>query len=171
MEERDMSKADFVTALVLIAFSVGVIWKSALMPDFENRGANPLSAPGIVPGILGGIIGFLGIVMLIRAVRKGGHRLQLTSDKLGAWMRKPATVRFGLTILLALIYAWALVGNISFPLATFLFVTGFVIIFEYDRSKPLKKKRMTVIVALIEAAVTATVVSAVFRYVFLVNLP
>jgi hypothetical protein len=171
MEERDMPKADFVTAFVLIAFSIGVIWKSSLMPTFENRGANPLSAPGIVPAILGGIIGFLGIVMLVRAVRRGGHKLELSGEKLNGWLRKPATVRFGLTILLALIYAWGLVGNISYPLATFLFVTAFVIIFEYDRSKPLKKRRKTIIVALIEAALTAAVVSAVFRYVFLVNLP
>lgn len=166
-----MPKADFVTALLMIVFSVGVIWMSARMPAFENRGANPLSAPGIVPGMLGAIIGFLGIVMLIRAIRRGGHRLELGGGKLAAWTRKPATLRFGLTILLALLYAWGLVGRISFPLATFLFVAAFIVIFEYDRSKPLRGNRRTVIVALIEAALTAAIISAVFRYVFLVNLP
>ena len=179
MEERDMPKADLITAIVLIVFSAGVIYLSLQMPTFENRGANPLSAPGIVPGLLGGIIGFLGLVMLIRSMRSRGYRFELSKEKFISFFHKASTARFGLTILLTLIYAWGLVGTIDFTLATFLFVVCFILIFEYDRSKSFLGVNLGEVgflnavppAAAEEAVLTAVIVSAVFRYIFLINLP
>ncbi len=171
MKERDMPRADFVTAVVLIVFAVVVVWMSLQMPTFENRGANPWSVPGIVPGLLGGIIGSLGIVLLVRSIRRQGHRLGLSVDKVRGWIRKPSSVRLYLTLITCLIYAWGLVGRIHYFLATLIFVFAFVMIFKLDPRASRAEKLKTTGFALLEAVVAAGAISALFRYVFLVNLP
>ena len=171
MQEKDMPKADFITSIILIAFSIGVIIMSIQMPRFEHRGAHPLSAPGIVPGVLGFIIGLFGISLFVRSLRQGGHRLGLSKDKFINWLRKPATLRLLLTIALTLIYAWGLIGRIYFPLATFLFIASFIIIFEYDRHEERNKKVKRIGIALLIALLASASISALFQYGFLVRLP
>ncbi len=171
MQNKDMSKADFITSIVLIALSVTIINMSIKMPRFEHRGANPWSVPGIVPGILGGIIGFLGIVLFIRSIKQQGYKLDLTKGKLIDWFRKPASIRLWLTILLTVGYAWGLIGWMSYPLATFLFIFAFIIIFEYNRQEIKKMKLKRIITAFFIALISAVAISVVFQYGFLIRLP
>lgn len=171
MKDQDMPKADFITSLVLIGLSIFVIVMSAQMPKFEHRSANPWSVPGIVPGFLGYIIGFLGLAMLIRSLKKGGYNLGLSKEKVITWVRKPASLRLWLTILLILFYAWGLIGKIPFPLATFLFIAAFTVIFEYDRQVERQKRVKKIIVAIILALIASVSISALFQYGFLVRLP
>ncbi|MFW6138614.1 MAG: tripartite tricarboxylate transporter TctB family protein [Spirochaetota bacterium] len=171
MEEKDMPKADFVTSIVLIAFAIGVIWMSIEMPRLEHRNINPWSIPGLVPGILGVIILVLGITLLIRSIKQKGHLIGITKNKTGNWFRKPSTIRTGLTLLLTLGYAWGLIGRLPYPVATFMFVTSFIIIFEYNRKESSKKKIKRVLIAVATGAFSSAVVSVVFYYVFLVRLP
>ena len=70
-----MVKKDFITSIVLIAFSVSVVVSSYTMPRLERRGIDPFSAPGVVPGMIGGILLCLSLILFIRSLRKGGYRL------------------------------------------------------------------------------------------------
>ncbi len=70
-----MIKKDFITSIVLIAFSISVIVMSYNMPRLERRGIDPFSAPGVVPGMVGAIILCLAIILFVRSVRRGGYLL------------------------------------------------------------------------------------------------
>src|SRR5690606_17075866 len=117
----------------------------------------------------GFIIGLFGIALFVRSLRQGGYRLGLSKDKLINWVRKPATLRLWLTILLTLTYAWRLVGRIYYPLATFLFIAAFIIIFEYNREEEKNKKVKRIAIALLLALVASVSISALFQYGFLVR--
>jgi len=52
MKPEDMNKADFFTSIFLFLLGLIVFIISIRMPTFRELGANPYSAPGIVPMIL-----------------------------------------------------------------------------------------------------------------------
>lgn len=171
MKEKDMAKADFITAIILIVFSISVVVLSFQMPRFEYRGANPWSVPGIVPGILGAIIGVLGIILLVRSIKRKGYRLDLSGKIAAQWFLKPMSIRLWLTILLTVFYAWGLIGRIPYPIATFLFIFVFIMVFEYSSQEKTVKKIKRLIIALVVAGISSAIISAVFQYGFLVRLP
>lgn len=172
-----MPRADFITSVLLMALSAFVIIESLRMPRLEHRNINPYTIPGMVPAILGVIMGVLSITLFLRAMRHGGYRLSKHASagegsvqKVGFW-HKPETLRVILTVGFCLLYAIILVGWAWYPVATFLYVFGFIVIFEYDRTKRPGEQKRTYILAGVEALLTAVLVSVVFRYVFLIRLP
>lgn len=171
MNEKDMPKADFISSIVLLAFSITVVVMSINMPRLENREINPLSVPGIVPGFLGVVIGIFALIMFVRSVRHQGYRLEWSGDKTQAFMKKDSTLRAIGTVGITLVYAWGLIGRIPYVVATFLFIFAFISIFEYEKDNPPAKKRKKIIIAAVMALVISLIVSAVFRYLFLVSLP
>jgi Tripartite tricarboxylate transporter TctB family len=162
-----MPKADFVTGLVLALLGLAVLWASLEMPRFEARGGNPYSAPGLVPGVLGAIILALGAVLVVRAARAGGWRLPAAAG--GA--TDPGVRRLLLSIALCLIYAAGLVGTVPFWLATFLFVTAFVVLFEWPLATGRADRLRRLVFAPLFAAVISAAVTLLFQHVFLVRLP
>ena len=68
-----MVRKDFITSIVLIAFSLSVIVFSYTMPRLERRGIDPFSAPGVVPGMIGIILLILALILFFRSVRHGGY--------------------------------------------------------------------------------------------------
>jgi hypothetical protein len=182
-----MPRADFITSILLMALSAFVIIESLRMPRLEHRNINPYTIPGMVPAILGVIMGVLSITLFFRAMRYGGYRLSKhapvatssastgtagngSMQPVGFW-RKPETLRVLLTVGFCLLYAIILVGWAWYPIATFLYVFGFIVIFEYDRTKAPGEQKRIYILAGVEALLTAVLVSVVFRYVFLIRLP
>ena len=171
MNERDMPKADFVTSIVLLAFSIGVVWMSINMPRLENRDINPLSVPGIVPGFLGVVIGIFALILMVRSVKRRGYSLELNGEKGRAFIVKDSTRRALGTILLCLIYALGFVGRMPYFVATFLFMFAFIVVFEYDKTAEPARKRKKIIYAAVLALLVSGIVASVFRYLFLVSLP
>jgi len=171
MKESNMPKADFVTSLVLLTFSITVIVLSIRMPRMEEVGADPYSAPGIVPGFLGVIILFLSIILFVRSILNKGHHPEITWHNLTMFVKDEAILRVLLTIALSVIYGTILLGSIPYELATFLYSLLFVIIFEYRFDKPFQDQGKTVFFSFVQAILVAGVVAAVFRYLFLVKLP
>ena len=144
MNEKTMSKADFITSLVLTAFGITATVMAFQMPTLAEKGQGPYAAPGLVPGFLGIIITILGFSMLIRAIIRKGFKDITVKASAGAFLKDEGTRRMGLTILLSLLYGLSL-GRIDFSLATFLFAFVFVISFEYDRKETLKAQRKKVL--------------------------
>jgi len=158
-----MVRADFVTGLIFVALGVAALVESLRMPRFEALGINPYSVPGLVPGLLGAVIAGLGLVLTLRAARRGGWRVASGFKLIGE-----ANARLVTAFVLTFGYAAVLVGQLPFWLATGVFVFLFIALFEWRASV---HKVRTLAVAAVEAVVVAAVVTLVFRDLFLVTLP
>ena len=169
--QKGMHKADFITALVLLGFGVMVVVQSVQMPRLEHRGINPYTIPGLVPGLLGIVMVILGGMLLARSITHGGYTLEISRRRIGQLITIPQVRRVTATLAVCLVYAIGFIGRLWYPVSTFLFVFGFIVLFEYRPEQPVRTKSRRIVVAGIEALLTATVVSVVFRYLFLVRLP
>jgi Tripartite tricarboxylate transporter TctB family len=168
---RAMVKADFVTGLVLIALGVATLVESLRMPRFAHLDIEPYTVPGLVPGALGAVILLLGAILLLRAARAGGWRLATGGAVRRIWSADPGNWRLALALALCLGYAGLLVGRLPFWLATFTFVFGFVILFEWPLAVSRSDRMRRLVLALVYAMAVAAAVTLVFQHVFLVRLP
>ena len=165
-----MVKKDFITSVVLLAFSLSVIVSSYTMPRLERRGIDPFSAPGVVPGMIGLILLCLALILFVRSVRRGGYLLfgaetrQQSGHRGAAW-------RVLLTLVISLIYAVGFLGRIDYTLATILYVFSFIMLFEYRWIEPLNHQLKVIGYALLQALIAALLITLVFRKLFLVDLP
>jgi hypothetical protein len=171
--ERKVSpQADFLAAGVWIAFGLAVMIAAWRMDRLESQGASLYTAPGLVPGLLGAVLFLLGLLLGLRAARAGGLRWGAIGRGSSPQTRA-VVMRVGAFLLLGLAYSAGLVGRggIPFWLATFLFVTVFVLAFDWTRRRDAGQIARGVLFAIAIAAGTAFVVSYVFQEVFLVRLP
>jgi hypothetical protein len=174
-------RKDFITSLVLVLFGSVVVVEALRMPRFEHLGINPYTVPGIVPGFLGAVIALFGVLMLGRTwvAWRRGHDVPATPAD-----REPgSTSRVLVTLGLTLAYGGVLIGRMPFWLATFVFVWGFLLVFEWRPAflaKPaaLPERRVDTralvryaSTAVVEAVLVAAAVTFVFERVFLVRLP
>ncbi|MBI4572480.1 MAG: tripartite tricarboxylate transporter TctB family protein [candidate division NC10 bacterium] len=166
-----MVKADFLTGLVLILLSLFVVFESWRMPRLEHLKVHPLSVPGLVPAFLGIVIFVLAVILVVRSVLAGGHRLGLSNEVLRRLRVEPGNRRLLVTAVLTIGYAGFLVGSIPYWLATGLFVFAFIVIFERRRGMTRREYVRLGLVAAILGAATSAVVTWAFQSMFLVTLP
>ncbi|MBT3360051.1 MAG: hypothetical protein HN403_10535 [Rhodospirillales bacterium] len=166
-----MTKADFLTGIVLVAFSAMVAVESWRMERFEDLNVNPYSVPGIVPGILAVIIMILGGVLIARSVFNGGHRLGWTAGSVKSTLISPENKRLFFAVFLTVGYGGGLIGSVPYWLATFLFVFLFILVFDLQSAMTQARKLRVVVVGFVVAAVTSGLVTWVFTEAFLVTLP
>jgi len=166
-----MTKADLITGLVLIVFSLTLIVESWRMPRLEHLGIHPASAPGLVPGVLGVILLVLGAALTIRSVRRKGYRLGITRESAVQTLRQPGNLRLVATLVLCIGYAAFMIGNMPYWLATGLFAFAFVALFEWRRDADARARARALAVAVILAVAVAWTVTWVFANLFLVTLP
>ncbi|HEX7003606.1 MAG TPA: tripartite tricarboxylate transporter TctB family protein [Trueperaceae bacterium] len=166
------SRQDFYTALVLIVFSGAVVFESLRMPVFEQRGGTMLTAPGLVPGALGIILALCGLILLVRSLlaRKPHESRNLEAESVeegtpAAWSRLITMA------VLSIGYAGGLVGWLPFWMATFIFVSLSVAIFEWNPRNPPGKRYRLLGFALVEGLLAGLAVSYIFEQIFLVRLP
>jgi putative tricarboxylic transport membrane protein len=146
--------SDLVQGVVWTLGGGAIVYASWTMDRLERHGATLYTAPGLVPGLLGLVLLLLGIALALRALRAGISWRPLPI----AWGNTP------LVLALCLAYAIGLVGRMPFWLATFVFVTAFVAIFEYPA-----RPRMAL--APVYGAATSLLVTYLFETVFFVRLP
>ena len=167
----DMVKADFLTGLVLILLSLCVVFESWRMPRLEHLKVHPLSVPGLVPAFLGIVIFVFAVILVVRSVLVGGHRLGLSNEALRRLLVEPGNQRLLVTGMLSIGYAGFLVGSIPYGLATGLFIFAFMVIFEWRRGMARRDYVRLGLVAGILAVGTSVLVTWVFESLFLVTLP
>jgi hypothetical protein len=170
MSGNGMARADFVTGLALVALGIAVAIESLRMPRFAELNVEPYTAPGLVPGVLGLVLLMLGGMLCLRAARAGGWRVS-SQDAAGFGASDPGVRRLCLAVALCLLYAAVLVGTVPFWLATFIFITAFVILFEWPLATSRADRLRRLAFAPLLAAVIAAAVTVLFQYVFLVRLP
>jgi putative tricarboxylic transport membrane protein len=182
-------RSDLIIGIVLTLFGAVVVRESLVMPRYASIGADPVTAPGLVPGLLGGIIGLLGLIMVVRAAL--GLRASATAaapvaspDATGAGTpvdpAAPSYIvesphagrnRFVTILVTGLAFAAVAVSRMPFWLATFLFVFAAVALLEWQRYGGGRSAWMRLAVAVVIAGGTAWGVVYVFETIFLVRLP
>lgn len=165
-------QADFIAAWLWVAFGGAVMIGAWRMDRLESQGASLYTAPGLVPGMLGAVLSLFGLLLALRAARAGGHRLRTLRWALDPHARG-VVKRVGAFLALGLAYAAGLVGHggIPFWLATFVFVSVFLLAFDWTRRRDAGQTLKGVLFAVAIGAGTAFVVSVVFQEIFLVRLP
>ena len=171
MKPENMPKADFVVSILLMGFSVWVVLHSLQMPRFKELNADPMSVPGIVPGILGTVIFILSLVVFIRSLARRGYQLGLNRQTLKNFFRETSSQRMLLTIFICIVYGIFMVGSMNYYPATFIFVLVFIILFQFRGAQDAGARGKMLMFAVLQALLAAGIVGAVFRYLFLVDLP
>lgn len=170
MEPQKMDKADFITALFLSIFGLAVFIISLGMPNFRNLGANPYSAPGIVPAFLGVVLFFLGIVLLIRSISRKGYHLKFSFLGIILLFKQNSVKRLIIAAVLSLLYVLML-GKINYFILSFSYIFIFILSYELNFKERMLKQKTTFIFAFFEAFLIAGSIALVFQYLFLVRLP
>ena len=171
MKRENMPKADFVVSLRLMAFGVWIVIHSVEMPRFKELDADPLSVPGIVPGILGAVIFILSLVVFIRSLIRKGYQLGLNRQTLMNYFQDTSAQRMLLTIFICIVYGIFMIGRVNYYPATFIFVLVFIILFQFRGVQSGTSRGKMLMFAVLQAVLAAGIVGAVFRYLFLVDLP
>ena len=171
MKQENMPKADFVVSILLMAFGVWIVIHSVEMPRFKELDADPLSVPGIVPGILGTVIFILSLVVFIRSLFRKGYQLGLNRKTLKNFFQETSSQRMLLTIFICIVYGIFMIGRINYYPATFIFVLVFIILFQFRVGQGGTTRGKMLMFAALQAVLAAGIVGAVFRYLFLVDLP
>lgn len=166
-----MPKADFITGLILISLSIYVIFESWRMPRLEHLKVHPLSVPGIVPAFIGTILLLFGLVLVIRSIRRGGHRLRITYKGIQRVINDSGNQRLLLTAFFSIGYAGFLIGTLPYWLATALFIFIFIIFFEWRQEPDYTRRWRNLITAVLISGISSAAITMVFERLFLVTLP
>jgi hypothetical protein len=162
------ARTDLFSALGAMVFGGAVTVGAWRMDRLEHLHINKYEIPGLVPGLLGAAILVLGVVLALRSIARGA---------LGASPPRPAGESqfrtMALVFALTLFYALGLVGTgVPFWLATFVFVSVFIFLFDRERQAGLGRSMpKQAVLALVYGAATSAVVSLSFEHIFLVRLP
>ncbi len=165
------ARTDLITAAVLFVFGVAVVWVALQMPTFTDVGGSGLTAPGIVPGFHGIVLALLSLIFALRSIYRGA--LQPGGGKPVGFDGLPpiSLKRLAIATALCLTFAIGLVTRVPFPVAVFLFVGAFIIVFEWQPGMATALRVRRIVTGLLVAAGMATFVVVVFQEVFLVRLP
>lgn len=160
------ARADLVSALLWMAFGGAVTVGAWRMDRLEHLHINRYEAPGLVPGILGAVVLLLGIILALRAVRRGALKPVAAASREG-WGRMAVIIAAMLT------YSVLLVGRgPPFWLSTAAFVTLFIFFFDRGRQSALgRSTARQALLALAFGIATSAVVSLAFEHIFYVRLP
>lgn len=150
----DSARADRITAIVLLAVGIVMLWAGWSMDRLEIRRIHPSSIPGLLPMILGGAISLCAVFLYLGAKDPG------TPPTEGSWR----TMLFA--GLWSCAFALLMVGTLPFFVAAAVYIAGFVILFDAE-APPVRR----VVSGCIYGIIAASVVSLLFRYAFLVRLP
>lgn len=157
--------ADLWTGLILSALGFAFALEAWRMPRLEERGIDPMTAPGIVPGVFGGVLLLLGLLLAFRG--PGDDRAHIGFIDILGKGDGPTRLAFALALNFA--YALGLVGRLPFWLATLLYLLAFMSVFGLQPGGPGAVKR-AVLIVIVSAAATAGIVY-LFETLFYVRLP
>ena len=166
--------ADRIGGLIWFVFGVAVVYGSWQMDRLESMNIPPSTAPGVVPALQGhGFIAF-ALILMFRAQKRAIVNTYAADDTAAEapseqdfyWKRILLSwalcVGYGAVLLGSGVNYWALT-------AAFLFLHA--VLLDDTEHVPARPTLRRVIVAAIVALSISTVVTLVFRYIFLVRLP
>lgn len=158
---------DLAVAAAFLAFAAGIIGMGLSMPNYANQGGAIYQAPGFVPTFYGVVIGALSLWLAARSLGRRSHWSPEADE--GREGNSPG--RLVLAAELGIFFVVGLLGRMPFWLATAIFVSLFVMAFEWQLDAPLKARLRTLAIAVVLGLATGFAVTLVFSRIFLVRLP
>jgi hypothetical protein len=168
-EATQSARADFIAALLWIAFGVAIGIASWNMDRLQNQDINPYTIPGLLPGLLGIAIVFFGTLLLLRAWRAGGLA---SREGASERMTAPLLRRFATIVALCLVFGVVLIGHgLPFWLAASLYVSSTIAVLQYPQRRADNQVLRGLVVAVIIGLGAGVIITLVFQEFFLVRLP
>jgi putative tricarboxylic transport membrane protein len=165
-------RADIVMGVLLFVLAVAVIYRAWTMDRLEVRQIHPASVPGLTPGLLGIALGVASLLLLASGLRPQTSVRPAPGDAGPELPADPGALqRLLVAGALCLVYALGLIGSMPFWLATALFVTTFIAVFEWERGGDPGRRLRRLAWALALGLGTGLAVSYGFSDIFLVRLP
>lgn len=165
-DQKPSARADLFAGLAFLAVGVAIIIGSLMMDRLERLQATIYTAPGLVPGLLGLMLALLAALLVARAIRGGALSQSLPAlNLMSHW-------RLAVSLVLCLGYAILLVGRgLPFWLGSAIFVTLFLIIFQFEERKQQGTVMRGLAFAVVYGLIAGLVIHHLFQDVFLVRLP
>ncbi|HUX39764.1 MAG TPA: tripartite tricarboxylate transporter TctB family protein [Rectinemataceae bacterium] len=157
MTDSQMRKADFLSAIVLMALGAVFVAVALGMPPYKQGW---YAAPGFTPLVFGSILGFMGLILFARTLIKGGWAFRLNADH---WrrVRDSKAVR-RVSVMCAFIFAFLfLFDKVPFLLLSSAFLFGTIWYF----------KGAKLWVNAVVSVVATTIVWYIFGVIFMIPLP
>jgi putative tricarboxylic transport membrane protein len=152
--------------LVLGVAIAALAWR---MPTYADQKGEIYTAPGLVPGLYGIIIAILSIWLAWRSVQRGAFTSATSTGE--AAPEGTSNIRLALAAALGLIFCVGLIGRMPFWIAAALFVTTFIVLFEWTEGEAWSVRARHVATAVIQGMITGAAITLVFEKIFFVRLP
>jgi len=158
MNNKKMAKADFICSIIIIVFSLFMIYNCIIMPKYEEWGL--YATPGMPPFIFFSILLIMGIILLRRSVFLRGYKIQIKKDHLLRLYHSVAVRRFTVALSLVIFYSF-LLGKIHFVIISAVYIFTNIYIF----------KGTIWWINFIISIATSFAIWLLFKVIFLVPLP
>ncbi len=158
MNNKKMAKADFICSIIIIVFSLFMIYNCIIMPKYEEWGL--YATPGMPPFIFFSILLIMGIILLRRSVFLRGYKIQIKKDHLLRLYHSVAVRRFAVALSLVIFYSF-LLGKIHFVIISAVYIFTNIYIF----------KGTIWWINFIISIATSFAIWLLFKVIFLVPLP
>ena len=162
-------RVDLWTGAVFLVLGIAIISLAWRMPTFKEQKGEIFTAPGLVPSFYGVIICILSIWLAVRSIRRGALTAAPPAGE--AAPEGTSNLRLALAAALGLVFCVGLIGRMPFWLAAAIFVTAFIVLFEWRPDEPWPKRARYIATALVQGAITGAAVMLVFEKIFYVRLP
>jgi hypothetical protein len=160
-------RVDLWTGAFFLLLGLSIMSLAIQMPTFKEQKGEIYTAPGLVPGIYGLVICILSIWLVVRSLRRGLSTGPAASEAPDG----SSNLRLALAAALGLVFCVGLIGRLPFWAAAAIFVTAFIILFEWRPGEPWSRRAMRFGTAALQGLVTGVAVMLVFEKLFYVRLP
>ena len=160
---RRLVAADLIAGLAFVVIGAGALVAAAAMPTYVDRGADPLTAPGIFPAFVSAAIILLGGMLVVRSLR-GRAAPAATEDE------SPLDLRpFGIGLVLMTVAIMA-IGKLPFGIVMAgSCLAHFAALVNWRGTRADTVRRL--VAAAITIIITALLIPLAFEHIFLVRLP
>lgn len=165
------ARADLHDAIGWVVLGAAIVIASWRMDRLTAQNINPYTIPGLVPGLLGLGMVLVGAIMGLRSWRRGALHEPIEPASQSQRMQRKRAL---LATILCCGYSLVLIGRgIPFWLASTIYVTGSILLFDRISSDPTKRRinAHAITKALLIGGISSIVVWLVFERLFLVRLP
>jgi hypothetical protein len=167
-EEPLPPRTDLWIAASFLTLSAVILVLTWRMPTYTDQGGQIYIAPGLVPSFYGVVIGLLSLWLGVRAMGAGALTIRTAGEQPDTGN---SNLRFAIAAGLGMLFIVGLIGRMPFWLAATIFVTLFIVAFEWQSGLDAKARLRRLATALVQGVLTGLLVTLVFERLFLVRLP
>jgi len=168
-EEPLPPRIDLWIAVVFFVLGAAIVAVALQMPTYREQQGEIYNAPGLVPTVHGTVVILLSLWLGLRSIGRGA--LRPGGAKGPAKREGFSNARLAMAAGLCLVFTGVLIGSVPFGVAAALFVTSFIILFEWQRDQTLAANLRRLAIAAVIGVATGIAVVLVFERLFLVRLP